>query len=66
MIDYVVIFHEDTPLELIELIEPDVLVKGSDYEGKEIAGEKIAKKLKLIKFIDGKSTTETINRIKNS
>ena len=66
VIDYVVIFHEDTPLELIELIEPDVLVKGSDYEGKEIAGEKIAKKLKLIKFIDGKSTTETINRIKNS
>ena len=66
VIDYVVIFHEDSPLKLIKLIEPDVLVKGSDYEGKKIAGEKIAKKLKLIKFIDGKSTTETINRIKNS
>ena len=66
VVDYVVIFDEDTPLELIKLIEPDVLVKGSDYKGKKVAGEKIAKELKLIKFIDGKSTSKTIKRIQNS
>ena len=66
VVDYVVIFDEDTPLELIKLIEPDVLVKGSDYKGKKVAGEKIAKELKLIKLIDGKSTSKTIKRIQNS
>ena len=63
VVDYVVIFDEDTPLELIKLIKPDVLVKGSDYKGKEVAGQEIAKELKLIKFIDGKSTTKTIEKI---
>jgi len=66
VVDYVVIFDEDTPLELIKIIEPDVLVKGSDYKGKKVAGENIAKELKLIKFIDGKSTSKTIKRIQNS
>ena len=63
VVDYVVIFDEDTPLELIKLIKPDVLVKGSDYKDKEVAGQEIAKELKLIKFIDGKSTTKTIEKI---
>ena len=66
VVDYVVIFEEDTPLELIKLIKPDILIKGGDYEGKEVVGEDIVKELKLIKFIDGKSTTNTIKRIKNS
>ena len=62
-VDYVVIFNEDTPLNLIKLIKPDVLVKGGDYEGKEVVGQDIAKELKLVQFIDGKSTTKTIERI---
>ena len=62
-IDYVVIFDDDTPIDLIKLIQPDVLVKGGDYEGKEVIGQDIAKELKLIKFIDGNSTTKTIERI---
>lgn len=66
VVDYVVIFDEDTPLELIKLIRPDVLVKGSDYKGKEVVGQEIANELKFIKFIDGKSTTKTIKRIKSS
>ena len=61
-----VIFEEDTPFELIKLIKPDLLVKGGDYEGKEVVGQDIAKELKLVKFIDGKSTTNTIERIKKS
>lgn len=66
VVDYVVIFNEDTPLDLIKLIKPDVLVKGGDYEGKEVVGQDVAKELKLVQFIDGKSTSKTIERIKNT
>ncbi|MDX4064292.1 D-glycero-beta-D-manno-heptose-7-phosphate kinase [Aliarcobacter skirrowii] len=62
-VDYVVIFEEDTPYELIKLIKPHVLVKGGDYEGKEVVGQDIADELKLVQFVDGKSTTNTIKRI---
>ena len=66
VVDYVVIFNEDTPLNLIKLIKPDVLVKGGDYEGKEVVGQDIAKELKLVQFIDAKSTSKTIKKIRNS
>ena len=63
VVDYVVIFSEETPHDLIKMIEPDVLVKGGDYEGKEVVGTEFAKELKLVDFVDGKSTTKTIERI---
>jgi D-beta-D-heptose 7-phosphate kinase/D-beta-D-heptose 1-phosphate adenosyltransferase len=62
-VDYVVIFDEDTPYELISKVQPDVLVKGADYEGKEVIGSDIAKETKLVEFVNGKSTTNTINKI---
>jgi D-beta-D-heptose 7-phosphate kinase / D-beta-D-heptose 1-phosphate adenosyltransferase len=65
VVDFVVIFDEDTPLNLIKLIKPDILVKGGDYEGKEVVGENIATELKIVKFIEGKNTTEIIKRIQN-
>ncbi len=65
-VDYVVIFEEDTPYELIKLIKPHTLVKGGDYEGKNVIGQDIANELKLVQFVDGKSTTNTIKRIQNS
>ena len=65
-VDYVVIFSEDTPYDLIKLIKPHTLVKGGDYEGKEVAGQDIADELKLVQFVDGKSTTKTIERILKS
>ena len=65
VVDYLVIFDEDTPIELIKLIKPDLLVKGGDYEGKDVVGQGIAKELKLVKFIDGKSTSKTIKKIQN-
>lgn len=65
-VDYVVIFDEDTPYNLIKAIKPNVLVKGGDYEGKEVVGQDIAQELKLVKFVDGKSTTNTIKRIQNN
>ena len=65
-VDYVVIFEEETPYELIKLIKPHVLVKGGDYEGKEVVGQEIADELKLVQFVDGKSTTNTIKRIQEN
>lgn len=65
-VDYVVIFEEETPYELIKLIKPHVLVKGGDYEGKEVVGQDITDELKLVQFVDGKSTTNTIKRIQEN
>jgi D-beta-D-heptose 7-phosphate kinase/D-beta-D-heptose 1-phosphate adenosyltransferase len=65
-VDYVVIFDEDTPYELIKRVRPDVLVKGADYEGKEVVGSDIAKETVLIDFVDGKSTTNIIKKVKNA
>ncbi len=65
-VDYVVIFEEDTPYELIKAVKPHVLVKGGDYEGKEVVGQDIADEVKLVKFVDGKSTTDTIKKIRST
>ncbi|DAB34858.1 MAG TPA: bifunctional heptose 7-phosphate kinase/heptose 1-phosphate adenyltransferase [Sulfurospirillum sp. UBA12182] len=62
-ISYVVPFEEDTPYELISAILPDVLVKGADYEGKEVVGSDIAKEVRLVEFVEGKSTTKIIERV---
>jgi D-beta-D-heptose 7-phosphate kinase / D-beta-D-heptose 1-phosphate adenosyltransferase len=62
-VDYVVLFSEETPHELIKNIAPDILVKGGDYEGKVVVGSEFAKQLRLVQFVDGKSTTATIERI---
>lgn len=62
-VDYVVPFVEDTPYNLIKMIAPDTLVKGGDYEGKAVIGTEFAIELKLVDFVDGKSTTKTIEKI---
>ena len=64
VVDYVVIFNEDTPYELIKKVKPDILVKGADYKDKEVVGSDIAKEVRLIEFVDGKSTTNIIERMK--
>lgn len=63
-VDFVVIFGEETPLDLIKLVQPDVLTKGADYHGKTVVGSEIAKEVVLVDFVEGKSTTNTINKIK--
>ena len=65
-VDYVVIFDEDTPYDLIKTIKPNILVKGGDYEGKEVVGQDIVDELKLVQFVDGKSSTLIIKKIQNS
>jgi len=70
MVDAVVIFEEDTPLELIKTIMPDVLVKGGDYTVDQIAGAKevIANggEVILADMVDGISTTAIIEKMKNT
>jgi D-beta-D-heptose 7-phosphate kinase/D-beta-D-heptose 1-phosphate adenosyltransferase len=65
-VDFVVPFSDDTPYELIKMIKPEVLVKGGDYEGKDVVGTEFAGELKLVDFVDGKSTTKTIQKIKGN
>lgn len=66
-VDYVVIFEEDTPLELIKKIQPDVLVKGGDYSNEYVVGTNEVQarggELVLIPFVEGKSTTNIIKKI---
>ncbi len=69
-VDMVISFSEDTPLKLIQSLQPDVLVKGGDYEPDEIIGsEEVRKnggKVIVIPFVDGHSTSALIARIKTA
>lgn len=69
-VDAVVIFEEDTPAALIELIEPDVLVKGGDYTPDQIAGADTVigrgGRVVINPILDGFSTTATIGRMKSN
>ena len=64
----VVLFDEDTPMKLIELIQPDILVKGADYAIEDIVGHEVVQKkggeVKTITFIEGYSTSSIIQKAK--
>jgi len=66
-VSYVIPFAEDTPARLIEAISPDVLVKGGDYAISEVAGHEhvleSGGEVVILEFVEGFSTTATINRI---
>jgi D-beta-D-heptose 7-phosphate kinase/D-beta-D-heptose 1-phosphate adenosyltransferase len=67
MVDAVVIFEEDTPLELIEMVKPDVLVKGGDYTIDEIVGAKEVQaaggRVVINPILEGFSTTGLMGKI---
>lgn len=69
-VDYVVPFEEDTPMDLIRTVEPDVLVKGGDYQIADIIGADFVQArggiVTTIPFIEGKSTTGVINRMQHT
>jgi len=65
-VDYVVIFDEETPEKLIKFLLPDTLVKGGDYQNQTIAGQEFVNEVKLINFVEGKSTTSVIEKIKEA
>lgn len=64
MVDYVTLFDEETPYELIKLLQPDILVKGGDWKKEDIVGHDIAKETHSLPYVKGISTTEIIERIK--
>lgn len=67
-IDYVTIFNEETPLKLIQLVKPDILIKGGDWQMRKIVGADFVRtyggKALTIPYIKGYSTTKLIEKIK--
>lgn len=66
-VDYLTIFDEDTPLELLQVVRPKILVKGGDYLPDEVVGKELVERdggrVELIQFVDGKSTTGIVEKI---
>lgn len=67
-VDAVYIFEEDTPAELIQMVKPDVLVKGGDYTIDKIVGADfvtaVGGRVEIVPFVQGYSTSSLIDRIK--
>ena len=70
VVDAVVVFEQDTPLELIQLIQPDILVKGGDWQPAQIVGSDLVLaqggQVLSLPFVTGYSTTNIEQKIKNS
>ena len=65
-VDAVWTFNSEEELEnMCEMYQPDVMIKGKDYEGKRIVGAKHCKEIKFVELVDGYSTTNIIERITN-
>ena len=60
VVDLVIIFSEDTPYNLIQTIQPDILTKGADYKGKQVVGSDLVNDVRLIELVDGRSTSKII------
>lgn len=69
-VDAVVVFGEDTPLELVRTLEPDVIVKGGDYSPDTVVGADIVRarggRVVIVPITPGQSTTSTIARLRDS
>ena len=62
-VDYVTVFSEDTPYELLEKLQPDILVKGGDYALEKIVGRNLVKKVVRIPLVKGRSTSNLIEKV---
>ncbi len=62
-VDYVVVFNEQTPYELLSKLKPDILVKGGDYKIEDIVGKEFVKEVYRYPLVEGKSTTNLIKLI---
>ena len=66
-VDHIILFDNESPEEIICEILPEILIKGSDYKGKKVAGEdcliKNGKKVVLVDLIEGKSSTSIIDKV---
>ena len=66
-VDYVIIFNEDTPELLVRKLKPDIMVKGGDWKGRQVAGADFVRscggRLALVPFVKGYSTTSLVKKI---
>jgi D-beta-D-heptose 7-phosphate kinase/D-beta-D-heptose 1-phosphate adenosyltransferase len=62
-VDYVVVFDEPTPYEILKLLKPNILVKGGDYKISEVVGREFVDEVFLFPFLEGHSTTSLIKLI---
>lgn len=70
VVDYVCVFEEDTPIQLIAELVPDILVKGADWQTNAIVGKDIVEraggKVLTVELVPGRSTTNIVRRIKDA
>lgn len=64
VVDYIVVFDQDTPADLLRRLKPDVLVKGEDYRGKQVVGHEHTGRILLAPLVKGISSSEIIRRIR--
>jgi D-beta-D-heptose 7-phosphate kinase/D-beta-D-heptose 1-phosphate adenosyltransferase len=65
-VDYVVVFEEKTPYQILKVICPDILVKGGDYNIENIVGREFAKETRVIEYLNGFSSTSIIKKMEES
>ncbi len=69
-VDYIVVFDADTPIDVIAEVRPHVLVKGADYTRDQVVGHEVVErhggKVVLVDLVEGRSTTNIIQRIEQS
>ncbi|NLH39136.1 MAG: D-glycero-beta-D-manno-heptose 1-phosphate adenylyltransferase [Elusimicrobia bacterium] len=64
-VDYIIVFNELTPYNVVKVIKPDFLVKGGDYKAADVVGREFAKKVVIISLLKDRSTTNIIEKILN-
>jgi len=64
-IDYIIVFNDDTPLNIIKTLQPNIIIKGSDYVKENVIGNEYVDEIVLFDFIKNKSSSLVINKIKN-
>lgn len=65
-VDYIVLFSEDTPTRLLAELRPNILVKGADWEGKQLPGSESVDRVEFMEFLEGWSSTDVIGRIRRA
>lgn len=65
IIDYLIVFDQDTPLDLLKHLRPEIMVKGGDYTEDQIVGREYCGRVMLFEYVKGISSTNTIHKIKS-
>ena len=63
-VDYVIVFSEETPYDLLEVLRPKIIVKGGDYQEKDVIGREFAQEIRIFPILEGCSTSNTILKLK--